>query len=118
MRVDHSRSQYTLLVHEASLEDEAEFQCQVPPLCSLLEGMQILIVPPFSKSLTDVLNKLPSSNEMGCFFDLKGKLDLLIRPPARKIPLSKKGLEESILLLGDKVFPACKLFSLSGKCLS
>ncbi|GIX82628.1 hypothetical protein CDAR_295531 [Caerostris darwini] len=28
MRVDHSRSQYTLLVHEASLDDEAEFQCQ------------------------------------------------------------------------------------------
>ncbi|GBL74742.1 hypothetical protein AVEN_243612-1 [Araneus ventricosus] len=29
MRVDHTRSAYTLLVHEARLDDEAEFQCQV-----------------------------------------------------------------------------------------
>ncbi|KFM57803.1 hypothetical protein X975_24860, partial [Stegodyphus mimosarum] len=31
MRVDHSKSAYTLLVHEAQLDDEAEFQCQVGP---------------------------------------------------------------------------------------
>ncbi|KAG8196283.1 hypothetical protein JTE90_023837 [Oedothorax gibbosus] len=31
MRVDHSKSAYTLLVHEARLDDEAEFQCQVGP---------------------------------------------------------------------------------------
>ncbi|GFY74003.1 hypothetical protein TNIN_282411 [Trichonephila inaurata madagascariensis] len=28
MRVDHTKSAYTLLVHDARLDDEAEFQCQ------------------------------------------------------------------------------------------
>ncbi|GFU58929.1 uncharacterized protein TNCV_4732091 [Trichonephila clavipes] len=37
MRVDHTKSAYTLLVHEARLDDEAEFQCQVSIFLALLQ---------------------------------------------------------------------------------
>lgn len=35
MRVDATKSAYTLLVHEARLDDEAEYQCQVISTSSL-----------------------------------------------------------------------------------
>ncbi|CAL1267938.1 unnamed protein product [Larinioides sclopetarius] len=64
MRVDHTRSAYTLLVHEARLDDEAEFQCQVGPGKNEKPIRSVarltVLVPPKHLSIND----LPDGSEI------------------------------------------------------
>ncbi|XP_071044210.1 nephrin-like [Parasteatoda tepidariorum] len=64
MRVDHSKSAYTLLVHDARLEDEAEFQCQVGPgknekPIRSVARLTVLVPPKFLS-----INDLPNGSEI------------------------------------------------------
>ncbi|XP_035212291.1 nephrin-like isoform X2 [Stegodyphus dumicola] len=60
MRVDHSKSAYTLLVHKAQLDDEAEFQCQVGPGKNEKPIRSVarltVLVPPKHLSINDLEN--------------------------------------------------------------
>ncbi|GFU47296.1 nephrin [Nephila pilipes] len=60
MRVDHTKSAYNLLVHDARLDDEAEYQCQVgpgkndKPIRSV--ARLTVLVPPKYLSINDLPN--------------------------------------------------------------